>query len=131
MLCTNTALMVGGGLLAGYGASQVIGEKKPLSKLEIIGPLAAGLALLGYGFMNYSKGKGCGGQHKKGPQLPGVKESLEKRQPTNTTPPITLSRSSNAISSDARVWSNYTVNQFSSGNASPQYDYNHIYPGFI
>jgi hypothetical protein len=128
MVCTNTALMVGGGLLAGYGVLQIKGEKKPFSKLEIIGPIAAGLALLGYGFMN--KGS-CGQKKQPQPELPGIKESLEKRQSTNTAPPITLSRSSNAISSDARVWSNYTVNQFSSGNASPQYDYNHVYPGFI
>jgi|SRR5690349_3138821 len=126
MFCKNTAFMLGGGLLAGYGALQIKG--KNYTKTEVIGPIAIGLALLGYGFMN--KGS-CG--KKPQPELPGVKESLEKRQSTSTTPPITLSRSSNAISSDARVWSNYTSYNTlnSSGNASPQYDYNHIYPGFI
>lgn len=122
MIGKNTILMVGGGLLAGYGASQ-IGGKNSLSKLEVIGPIIAGLGLLYYGYTNYKKPQ---------PQLPGIKESLENR-PNNTTPPITLSRSSNAQSTNARVWSNYTSygTLNASGNASPQYDYNHIYPGFI
>ena len=61
MLCKDTLLMVGGGLLAGFGAAQSKGQKKPFEKIEIIGPLIGGIALLGYGYMNYSNKKKMGG----------------------------------------------------------------------
>lgn len=119
MLCTNTLLMVGGGLLAGYGASQAMESKKNYTKLEVLGPLVGGLAILGFGFMNYSKGKGCGG----GKPIPHVKNAP---MADNTPTPIPMSKPTVKLTG----YPTFT-NTHSSGNASAQYDYNHIYPGFI
>lgn len=130
MLCKDTLLMVGGGLLAGFGAAQSIGEKKPFEKIEIIGPLIGGIALLGYGYMNYSNKKMGGGGLGMAPKqmmyndgrdimpMGGMKQSAV---------PTPLSKEK-----PLKVMANYTFPTLNaSGNASPSYDYNHIYPGFI
>lgn len=122
MLCTNTLMMVGGGLLAGYGASQAM-ETKKYTKLEVLGPLVGGLAILGFGLMNYKKG-GCGkAKVEMVPPSPSAKESAPM---SNTPATITQTRPVAKITGYPTF-----VNTHSSGNQSAQYDYNHIYPGFI
>jgi hypothetical protein len=124
MICKDTLTMIAGGLLAGYGAAGALGEKNGIKKLEVIGPLIAGAAILSFGYMNYTKGKGGGGLGMKPPKqmidmpMEGMKQSAV---PTPLSPNKPL-----------KVMANYTFPTLNaSGNASPSYDYNHIYPGFI
>ena len=130
MICKDTLIMVVGGLIAGYGAARAMQEKNSIKKLDVIGPLLGGSALLGYGYMNYSKGKsGSGGYgmvpHK--PQQMMYNDNMPIGGPLQSAVPTPLSREK-----PLKVMANYTSGTLnSSGNASPQYDYNHIYPGFI
>lgn len=125
MICKDTLTMIAGGLLAGYGAAGALGEKNGIKKLEVIGPLIAGAAILSFGYMNYSsKNKMGGGGLGKPPKqmidmpMEGMKQSAV---PTPLSPNKPL-----------KVMANYTFPTLNaSGNASPSYDYNHIYPGFI
>lgn len=123
-------MMVAGGLIAGYGAARAMSEKNSIKKLDVIGPLIGGGALLGFGYMNYSsKNKGGYGMAPKPKQMmyndgfdimpmEGMKQSAV---PTPLSPNKPL-----------KVMANYTSPTLNaSGNASPSYDYNHIYPGFI
>ena len=129
MICKDTLTMIAGGLLAGYGAAGALGEKNGIKKLEVIGPLIAGAAILSFGYMNYNKNKMGGGLGKPPKQMmyndgfdimpmEGMKQSAV---PTPLSPNKPL-----------KVMANYTFPTLNaSGNASPSYDYNHIYPGFI
>ena len=130
MICKDTLTMIAGGLLAGYGAAGALGEKNGIKKLEVIGPLIAGAAILSFGYMNYSsKNKGGYGMAPKPKQMmyndgfdimpmEGMKQSAVPT-PLSSNKPL-------------KVMANYTFPTLNaSGNASPSYDYNHIYPGFI
>jgi hypothetical protein len=140
MICKDTLMMIAGGLLAGYGASKAMGGKKDFTKLEVLGPLVGGGALLGLGYMNYIK--------KKTP-MPSIPPNV-KGIPADNTPlfgdegndiysisPSGLKQSAVPTvlspTKPRNVWANYTESNTlnTSGNASSLYDYNHIYPGFI
>lgn len=130
MICKDTLMMVAGGLIAGYGAARAMSEKNSIKKLDVIGPLIGGGALLGFGYMNYTKGKGGGGLGMKPPKQMMYNDGFDivpmggMKQSAVPTP---LSREK-----PLKVMANYTFPTLNaSGNASPSYDYNHIYPGFI
>jgi hypothetical protein len=124
MICKDTLMMIAGGLLAGYGASKAMGGKKDLYKLEVLGPLVGGGALLGLGYMNYmNKNKST-----PLPPIPPNVKGVPNTMADNTPKPIP-----NPMPTTTRMWVNYTESNTlnTSGNASSLYDYNHIYPGFI
>jgi uncharacterized membrane protein YebE (DUF533 family) len=132
MICKDTLMMIAGGLLAGYGASKAMGGKKDFTKLEVLGPLVGGGALLGLGYMNYiKKNKGVSQPIPPVPNVKGVTD-FNSSVADNTPEPITQSMSTMSPQ-PMRMWSNYTESNTlnTSGNASSLYDYNHIYPGFI
>jgi hypothetical protein len=124
MICKDTLMMIAGGLLAGYGASKAMGGKKDLHKLEVLGPLVGGGALLGLGYMNYMNKKTPMPQIP--PNVKGITSpnaSVADNTPKPILPPPSV----------RNIWANYTESNTlnTSGNASSLYDYNHIYPGFI
>ena len=126
MFCKDTLMMIAGGLITGYGAARAMGEKNSIKKLDVIGPLIGGAAILGYGYMSYSKNKMPSSPP--APPVPHVKgvTSMNDSVMDNTPKPI-------PNPAPRRMWANYTESNTlnASGNASSLYDYNHIYPGFI
>lgn len=125
MICKDTLMMIAGGLIAGYGAARALGEKNSIKKLEVIGPLVGGSALLGFGYMNYTKNK----MPPANPPVPNVKgvTSMNDSVMDNTPKPIPNPAPMR------NIWANYTESNtiHTSGNSSSLYDYNHVYPGFI
>lgn len=126
MICKDTLMMIAGGLLAGYGAARAMGDKKALTKIEVLGPLVGGGAILGFGYMNYRKNKSPI------PIPPNVKGITNSNASVadNTPKPIPQPL---AAAPMRNIWANYTESNtlHTSGNSSSLYDYNHIYPGFI
>lgn len=150
MICKDTLMMIAGGLIAGYGAARALGEKNSIKKLEVIGPLVGGSALLGFGYMNYTKNK----MPPANPPVPNVKGVTSSNSSvTDNTPksplfgdegydiysisPSGLKQGSvpTVLSANKprNIWANYTESNtiHTSGNSSSLYDYNHVYPGFI